>query len=147
MYSWFESTPNLINGDECTKRELQSTWVSRKNDNATARGLARSPTRAILIVSVGLALLTVGVACVAVTFGAHGADRSGQPSALHPCDLTGLPPRVQVQPRAWEFAPPMRNSDLSPDSARTVDQLYDQLMRSIPRCSQSGQRGSSVGQC
>jgi hypothetical protein len=41
---------------------------------------------------------------------------------------------VRVQPRAWEFAPPYK-SDLSPDSARTVDELYDHLMREPSNCS------------
>jgi hypothetical protein len=41
---------------------------------------------------------------------------------------------VQVQPRGWQFAPPFK-SDLSPDSARAVDELYSQLMREYLGCS------------
>jgi hypothetical protein len=36
--------------------------------------------------------------------------------------------RTRVQPQAWEFMPPYGKPDLSPESARAVDELYHKLM-------------------
>jgi hypothetical protein len=50
--------------------------------------------------------------------------------------FAGAQQPARVQPRAWEFSPPYHAPDLSPDSARAVDELYEQLMR--------GHRGDPV---
>src|ERR1700722_16106736 len=141
MYSWIECAADSVPGGERTRRELPSPRTSRSHDGGVEVGGSsavlkslRARTHDIVKVSVGLALVTIGVGCIAITFGAYGADQSDGIGALPTFDPVTPQPPVRVQPRAWEFAPPGRGSDLSPESARAVDQLYEELMRGPWRC-------------
>ena len=75
-------------------------------------------------------------ACViALVLRAHGAelhaDRSGTIESSFAAEPAALRQPVRVQPRASQFAAPYK-PDVSPESARAVDQLYDELMRRTP---------------
>ena len=72
---------------------------------------------------------------------AAGPDHAGMGELLFPTELVTPQQVVRVQPRAWEFRAPYQ-SDLSPDSARAVDQLYNQLMREYPSCSPATMRAT-----
>jgi hypothetical protein len=141
MYSWIECAADSVPGGERTRRELPSTQASRSHDSGVEVGGSpavpkslRARTHDIVKISVGLALVTVGVGCIAITFGAYGADQSDGIGAWSTYEPVTPRPPVRVQPRAWEFGPPGRGSDLSPESARAVDQLYEELMRGPSRC-------------
>jgi hypothetical protein len=154
MYSWIECAADSVVGGERTRRNLPSTLTSRSNNNGIVVGGSPAVRKSLRVrmhdmvrISVGLALVTVGVGCIAITLGAHGADNSDGIGALSTFDpVTTLPP-VRVQPRAWEFRAPGRGSDLSPESARAVDQLYEQLMRGTLRCGRTVEHTPTGGRC
>ena len=125
------------------KEELRIEQTDRVNiregvGRATIPARIQSCLQVTLKVAGTLLLTAVGV----VSFGfwvwaysaAAGPDASGAVELPSPIEFM-MPQRpVRVQPRAWEFAPPYK-SDLSPDSARAVDELYGQLMREPSNCS------------
>jgi hypothetical protein len=154
MYSWIECAADSVVGGERTRRERPSTLVSPSNDNGVDAGGSqtvlksfRSRTQEMLKASVGLAPVIVGVGCIAIAFGAYGADPSEEVGAVSRFGSVSPPPPVRVQPRAWEFAAPWRDSDLSPESARAVDQLYEEVMRGTLRCVRSAEHAPTGGQC
>jgi hypothetical protein len=81
------------------------------------------------------AAVVVGIFARSLQASAAGLDAVESPAIVSstPASAPALAPReqVRVQPRAWEFAPPYGRSDLSPERARTVDELYIELMRSV----------------
>jgi hypothetical protein len=78
------------------------------------------------------AAVVVGIFARSLQASAAGLDAVESPAIVSSTPARALTPReqVRVQPRAWEFAPPYGRSDLSPERARTVDELYIELMRS-----------------
>jgi hypothetical protein len=98
-------------------------------------------------ISVGLALVTVGVGCIAITFGTNGADHSDGISALSTFDPLAPPPPVGVLPWAWDFTSPDRGSDLAPDSDRAVDQLHEEVVRGTAGCVWTVEHAPTGGRC
>ena len=68
-------------------------------------------------------------ACPGAAFGADWQPTAPTTMKLPPADgVVVRTRRVRVQPQAWEFAPPYGEPDISSQSARTVEQLYEQLI-------------------
>jgi hypothetical protein len=104
--------------------------------------LVRMQSYLQLTLKVAGTLLLAAVGAVSFGFwvwaygAAAGPYASGAIEPPSPIEFV-LPDRsVRVQPDAWEFAPPYK-SDLSPDGARAVDELYGRLMREYSNCSQA----------
>lgn len=81
-----------------------------------------------------LAAAAVGVTLLALPTRSSSADlNTDRPDTVEASTATATARQgVRVQPRAWEFAPPYRQPDLSPESARNVDRLYDELIGWTP---------------
>jgi hypothetical protein len=76
------------------------------------------------------------------------ADRSDPTAPSSPVASATPRQRAHNQPRAGEFTPPNGKPDLSPESARDVDRLYDELMhRTPPKCLQPAGRAPEGERC
>jgi hypothetical protein len=95
----------------------------------------RGLTRALAAVAVGASFIVLSPCSASANSDTGDSDIVDLGPALAPAA-----PRQQgwVQPRAREFAAPYSKPDVSPESARAVDRLYDELMHGAPpKCSRA----------
>jgi hypothetical protein len=107
----------------------------------SSRGLQAMNRRRISVLA-ALVLAVASAPVVAIPLSRASAEsRSERSDAPAPSSssLATRRDRVRVQPRVWEFTPPYGTPDLSPESVRELELLYDRLIRRAePRCSQPG---------
>jgi hypothetical protein len=100
----------------------------------------RWPLAAVLAGAALIIACSAGLATEGVSVSVRGDDRSAAvPSALRD--------QSRVQPTAREFLPPYGKPDVSPQSARAVDQLYEELMRQARSSCIDARKGSRSERC
>jgi hypothetical protein len=145
MYCEVDSIQDARDGGCPTPSELRSPRTRQMNDRGGRAEESvmiwrplRSRVRAALKSSANFVLAAVAAGIFALSPCAYGAGLGADPfdtvGSGSSVERVAPRPGVRVQPRAWEFMPPYHDPDLSPDSARAVDQLYDKLMRRTSGC-------------